>query len=177
MFPVTSPIGQEVGVEGEKILNQRVTVNLWASLILHLEQANNRKSAERTNGGETPWMGKKNSAAITKTITSYHSDDSLHLFITLPSNHTSAILAFITNCAGSQKAYNRVFSPQISITCHLLIFAISPCCLRYYLLDIFLYLTLDTKHNLVFQKILWKPTASINRKLLHKYTQMSLIIF
>lgn len=177
MFPVTSPIGQEVGVEGEKMLNQRVTVNLCTSLVLHLEQANNRKSAGRTNGGKTPWMGKKNSAAITKTITNYHSDDSLHLFITLPSNHTSSIWAFITNCVGSQKAYNRVFPPKFQSLAVLLIFPISPCCLCYYLLDIFLYLTLDTKHNLVFQKILWKPMTSINRKQLHKYTQMSLIIF
>ena len=43
MVSVTSAIGQEVGVEDEKILNQRVTVNLCTNLVLHLEQANNRE--------------------------------------------------------------------------------------------------------------------------------------
>lgn len=73
VVPGTSPTGWDVGVEGENILNQRVTANLCTSLLLHLEQANNREekrseSAEKLNGGKSPWMGKKTFAAITKNI-------------------------------------------------------------------------------------------------------------
>ena len=157
MVPVTSAIGQEVGVEGENILNQRVTMNLCTSLVLHLEQANNRGLSREMIWREKSLDGKEKLCCYRQTISNHLGDETLHHHFTIQSHFFCS--GFYDKSWRVQKSLEGVFclfvffSPQISIPCHTFNVCHITLLPMLYLLDVFIYLTFYTTHNIL---ILWK---------------------
>lgn len=158
-------------------------MNLCTNLVLHLEQANNRELSREMIWREKSLDGKESSAAIAKTISNHHGDEVFCIIIIIQTHFIC--FGFYEKSRRSKRAYKRCFSlfcfcfspPDFNPLSSLSIPLTSVCHIitllpMLYLLDVFIYLTFYTTHNIL---ILWKPTTSINRKLLHKYTQINLL--
>ena len=145
-----------MGVEDEKILNQRVTVNLCTNLVLHLEQANNRELSLEMIWREKSLDGKEKLCCYRQTISNHHGDEALHHHFTIQTHFIC--FGFYEKSCRVQKSLQEVFffvlfcfvfffSPQISIPCHTFNVCHITLLPMLYLLDVFIYLTFYTTHN------------------------------
>lgn len=145
-----------MGVEGEKILNQRVTMNLCTNLVLHLEQANNRELSREMIWREKSLDGKEKLCCYCQTISNHHGDEALHHHFTIQTHFIC--FGFYEKSRRVQKSLQEVFffvlfcflppdfNPLSSLSIPLM-FAISPCCLCYICL-MFLFISLFTQHTI-----------------------------
>ena len=145
-----------MGVEDEKILNQRVTVNLCTNLVLHLEQANNRELSLEMIWREKSLDGKEKLCCYRQTISNHHGDEALHHHFTIQTHFIC--FGFYEKSCRVQKSLQEVFffvlfcffffsPPRFQSLVILLMFAISPCCLCYICL-MCSFISLFTQHTI-----------------------------